>query len=302
MTSSSTSASPPRRSAELGIRAAQTGIIANTALALVKLVAGVVGNSYALVADAIESTADIFSSAVVWGGLQLAARDADEEYPFGYGKAEALATIVVSMMLIGAAVGIAVEAVREIRTPHHAPAIWTLVVLVGVVVVKWILARRVGSVATDIGSTAVRADAWHHMSDAVTSSAAFIGISIAIYGGAGWESADDYAALVASAVILYNGVLLLRPALHDLMDRRPGGEIESRVRTVAGAVEGVLAVEKLHVRKAGMVYHCEIHVQADPGMRLEASHALGGRVRSSLRSAVPELRGVLVHMEPYHPG
>jgi cation diffusion facilitator family transporter len=286
-------------SAARGIRAAQVGIIANTVLAVVKLVAGIVGNAYALVADAVESTADIFASAVVWGGLQVASREADEEYPFGYGKAEALATIVVSTMLLGAAVGIAVEAIREIRSPHHAPAPWTLAVLVVVMGVKWILARRVGAVAEEIESTAVQADAWHHLSDAVTSAAAFIGISVAIIGGPGWEAADDYGALVASAVIVYNGLRLLRPAVNDLMDRMPDRALVGRVRAIAEGVPEVRAVEKLYVRKAGLVYHCEIHVQADATMALDVAHALGGRVKAELRAALPQLRGVLVHMEPY---
>lgn len=184
-----------------GIRTAQLAIVLNAVLALTKLVAGVLGNTYALVADAVESTTDIFSSTIVWAGLRVASRDPDDTYPFGYGKAEPLATAVVAMMLLGASVGIALQSINEIRRPHLTPAPWTLAVLIGVVVVKWVLARRVRAVGADIGSTAVKADAWHHMSDAITSAAAFIGISIALWGGPGWESADDWAALLASGVI-----------------------------------------------------------------------------------------------------
>ncbi len=202
-----------------GKHAARVGILTNSALAVFKLLAGVVGHSYALIADAIESSADIVSSAVVFGGLQVAGREADEQFPFGYGKAETLAGAVVALMLLGAAAGIAVEAVREIRVPHHAPASWTLVVLVAVVAVKWTLSRWVRKVATEIGSTAVRSDAGHHLSDALTSVAAFVGILIAVIGGPGWESADDWAALGASSVIAVNGLLLLRPAVADPMDR-----------------------------------------------------------------------------------
>ena len=282
-----------------GVRAAQVGILINTLLAIAKLVAGLVGNAYALVADAVESTADILSSSIVWGALRLAARDPDGEYPFGYGKAEPLAAAVVSLMLLGAALGIAAEAVTEIRTPHHAPAPWTLAVLVVVMIIKWMLSRRVGAVGTEIGSTAVKADSWHHLSDAVTSAAAFIGISIALWGGPGWESADDWAALVASAVIAWNGVHMLRPALHDLMDRMPGADIVEPVRRAAEAVDGVRCTEKLAVRRAGMAYFVDIHVQADGAMSLHDAHVLGGRVKSAIRSALPQVQGVLVHMEPY---
>jgi cation diffusion facilitator family transporter len=282
-----------------GVRSAQVGMLTNAALALVKLLAGVFGNSYALIADAVESSADIFSSLIVWGGLRIASRDPDDDYPFGYGKAETVATATVSLMLIGAAVGIAVEAFREIRTPHHAPAPWTLVVLIAVVVIKSLLARRVGAVGDEVGSSAVQADAWHHFSDAITSAAAFIGISIAVWKGAGWESADDWAALVAAVVILYNGSSMLRTSLRDLMDRHPGENIALPVRQVAEGVPGVAAIEKLLIRRAGIAYHVEIHVQADPAMSLAAAHSLGGLVKSTIRAAQPRVRGVLVHMEPY---
>ena len=290
-----------------GVRSAQVAILVNTGLAIAKLVAGLAGHSYALVADAVESTADILSSTIVWGGLRVAARDPDEAYPFGYGKAEPLAASVVSLMLLGAAVGIALEAVSEIRTPHHVPAPWTLGVLVVVVAIKWSLSRRVHAIGADIGSIVVTADAWHHMSDAITSAAAFIGISIAVWGGPGWESADDWAALLASCIIAYNGVAMLRPALHDLMDRMPGPEITQPIRAAASAVPGVLATEKLFIRRSGLGYRVTIHVQADPTMSLHDSHALSGAVKAAIRDAVPHVQYVLVHMEPFataavHPG
>jgi cation diffusion facilitator family transporter len=274
-------------------------MLINAALAIVKLVAGLVGNTYALVADAVESTADIFASLVVWGGLRVASRDPNEDYPFGYGKAESVAAAVVAMMLFAASIGIAFEAVREIRTPHKTPAPWTLLVLVGVFLIKFVLFRRTMSIGREAHSTAVRADAWHHASDAITSVAAFIGISIALWGGPGWEQADDWAALFASAVIFYNGSLLVRPAMHDLMDRMPGSEIVEKVRAAASSVPSVRAVEKLSARKAGMAYYIDIHVQADPLMSLHDAHELSGAVKSAIRSSVPLVAGVLVHMEPF---
>jgi cation diffusion facilitator family transporter len=287
-----------------GIRSAQIGLAVNAALALAKLVAGIVGNTYALIADAVESTVDIFSSVVVWGGLRVASRDPDEAYPFGYGKAEAVAASLVSLMLLGAAVFIAVESIREIRRPHLTPAPWTLIVLVAVMAIKWLLSRKVEAVGHDIGSIAVKADAWHHLSDAITSGAAFLGISIALLGaryagGSGWESADDWAALLAANVIAYNGVKMLRPALHDLMDRSPGSEFLEMVRRAAETVPGVLATEKLFIRKTGTQYRVTIHVQADPGLSLRDAHVLGGKVKGAIRAAVPQVQSVLVHMEPF---
>jgi cation diffusion facilitator family transporter len=282
-----------------GKRAALAGILANTGLAVFKLVAGVVGHSYALVADAIESIADVASSSIVLRGLQLAGRDPDEQYPFGYGKAEAIAGATVAIMLFGAAIGIAIEAVREIRTPHHAPAWWTLLVLVVVVAIKGILSRRVSAVGSEIGSTAVRTDAQHHFSDALTSAAAFIGISIAVIRGPGWEAADDWAALAASIVIAVNAVLLVRPAVADLMDRSPEPDVVADIRDTASSVPGVLAIEKLAIRRVGLGYRAVVHVQADPEMSLHDAHALGTTVTRAIHNRMPEMQSVIVHMEPY---
>ena len=293
-------AHPTRR----GIRSAQLGLLVNAALAGVKLVAGLVGNSYALVADAVESTADVLASIAVWGGLAIAAQPADEDHPYGHGKAEPLAASAVALMLLGAAVGIAIEAIQEIRAPHGPPEAWTLGVLVTVVLVKAVLSRRVLTVGSAIGSTAVKADAWHHLSDAVTSAAAFIGISLAVWGTRvlgepAWAVADDWAALAATGVIAYNGLALLQPALHDLMDRMPGPDVVAPIRRAAEAVPGVLAVEKLHARRTGLAYHVTIHIQAEPTTPLDEAHALGHRVTDAIRAAVPQVEAVVVHMEPY---
>ena len=296
MTTANPSHAPPLGR---GIRMAQLGLLVNLGLALIKLLAGIIGHTYALIADAVESTADIFASLIVWGGLAIAAQPADDNHPYGHGRAESLAGAVVALMLLMAAIGIGIEAVREIRTPHQSPAAWTLAVLVAVMAVKTLLSRRVRSVGADLGSTAVKADAWHHLSDAVTSAAAFIGISIAVWGGRGWESADDWAALVASGIIFYNGVNILRPAVAELMDRVPAGDVLTRVAAAATSVPEVRAIEKLMVRKVGVGYHVDLHVQADPALSLHDAHILSGRVKGAIRDAVPSVAGVLIHMEPY---
>jgi cation diffusion facilitator family transporter len=292
-------ASAPPPSIHRGIRWAQLGLLINAVLALVKFITGILGHSYALIADGIESSADILSSFIVWSGLRISTRTADQYYPFGYGKAEALAAAVVSLMLLAAALGISIESVREIITPHHAPAAFTLVVLIVVVIVKEVLYRRVFAVGHAAGSSAVQADAWHHRSDAITSACAFIGISVALIGGPGWEMADDWAALVAASIIAYNGLSLLRPAIADLMDRTPTGGVLDRVSAAAMAVEEVRAIEKVKVRKAGIEYFVDLHVQADPMLSLKAAHILSGKVKSAIKAAVPAVSGVLVHMEPF---
>ncbi len=281
------------------IRWAQAGLLINALLVLVKLIAGIVGHANALVADAVESSADIFSSLIVWMGLSIAARPADEDHPYGHGKAEPLAAAVVSLMLLGAAVGISILAIREIRTPHHLPAPFTLFVAAGVIIIKEILYRRVSRVGKDVGSTAVTADAWHHRADAVSSLAAFIGISIALIGGRGWEAADDWAALVAAILVAVNGVRTLRPAISGLMDEAPDTTVKVRAMEAACSVDGVRKVENLKLRRSGLGFYVDLHVQADPAITLEDAHEIAARVKYAILDAIPNAVNVLVHMEPF---
>lgn len=288
--------------ARRGIGAARLAMGVNAVMVVLKVTTGLVGNSYALVADGVESTLDIFSSLIVWRGLSVASRAADDRYHFGYGKAESLAAATISVMLLLAAIGISVQAVREILVPHHVPEPYTLLVLVAVVAAKEGLFRRLIRVGTEVSSTAVTADAWHHRSDAITSAAAFVGISVALVGGPAWAPADDVAALLASTVIAYNGVRLLRPAIYDLMDRAPEPTVLGRVDREARAVDGVLAVEKIQARRAGTGYFVALHIEADPSITLAQAHLLGHEVKDAILEALPAVLDVLVHMEPHGPG
>ena len=281
------------------IRWAQAGLLTNALLVLVKFVAGIVGHANALVADAVESSADIFSSLIVWMGLSIAARPADEDHPFGHGKAEPIAAAVVSLMLLGAAVGISIMAIREILRPHHLPAPFTLFVAAAVIIIKEILYQRVSRVGREVGSTVIAADAWHHRADAVSSLAAFIGISIALLGGPGWEAADDWAALVAAILVAVNGVRTLRPAIAGLMDEAPDRTVKQRAMEAAADVDGVRSVENLNVRSSGLGFYVDLHVKADPAMSLEAAHEIAAKVKYAILAAIPNVVNVLVHMEPY---
>jgi cation diffusion facilitator family transporter len=281
------------------IRWAQAGLLTNACLVFVKIFAGIIGHSNALIADGVESSADIFSSLIVWMGLSIAARPADEDHPYGHGKAEPLAAAVVSLMLLGAAIGISIIAIRDIRTPHLLPAPFTLFVAAGVIIVKEILYRRVSRVAKEVGGTAIVADAWHHRADAISSLAAFIGISVALIGGRGWEAADDWAALVAAGVVAVNGIRTLKPAISGLMDEAPDRSVKERVLHAATEVDGVRSVENLNVRGSGLGFYVDVHVKMDPTLTLEDAHEIAAKVKYAVLAAVPSVVGVLVHMEPY---
>ena len=284
-------------SASKSIRWAQAGLLVNATLVLVKLIAGIVGHANALVADAVESSADIFSSIIVWMGLAIAAKPADEDHPYGHGKAEPLAAAVVSLMLLGAAIGITIMAVREIITPHHLPSPWTLFVAAGVILIKEAMYQRVSRVGKELGSTVVVADAWHHRADATSSLAAFVGISIALWRG--WPAADDWAALIAAVLVAVNGIRTLRPAISGLMDEAPDRAVREKALIAALGVLGVRHVEHLNVRGSGLGFHVDLHVQADPSMSLEDAHEIASRVKYAILDALPNVGKVLVHMEPY---
>jgi cation diffusion facilitator family transporter len=281
-----------------GVRYAVIGIVVNALLAAVKIIAGVIGHTYALIADGIESTLDIFGSLVIWYGLKVAAEPPDAEHPYGHGKAEPVASIVVSIVVLGAALSLAVQSVREILTPHHAPAPFTLGVLLGVVVVKELLFRKVLHAGHSIDSGAVKMDAWHHRSDAITSIMAFIGISVALIGGKGWEAADDWAALLACGLIGWNGARLLRAALHDAMDAAPPRELEDSVRTVAAAVPGVAALDRCLIRKSGLEFFVDLHIGVNPELSVREGHRISHAVRDAIRAKHPAITEVLVHLEP----
>ena len=281
-----------------GLSVAASAVAINLVLALVKISVGVLGSSYALIADGIESTADIFSSLIVYGGLQISTRPPDEDHPYGHGKAESLAALVVSLFLIGSATLIAVQSIAEIRTPHSSPAWYTLPVLFLIIVVKEILFRRMYSVGESLESSSLRSDAWHHRSDAITSLAALIGISIAVFGGERYASADDWAALLACSVILFNALRLLRPALNEMMDAAPPQEFESRLIELAEGVKGVVRVEQCRIRKSGLGYLMDIHVEVDGEMSVWQGHAIGHDVKDRLLASELAIVDVVVHIEP----
>ena len=280
------------------LRATFLGLAANVVLTVAKFLAGILGHSQALIADAVESLADIFSSIIVWRGLVVAETPPDEDHPYGHGKAEPLAAALVSVMLLLAAAWIAFNALHELNEPRIAPSPWTLIILIIIIAVKETLFRFVLHESETVESSAVETDAWHHRSDAITSAAAFLGISISLIGGKGYASADNWAAVAAAAVIAWNGWRLLRPAFNELMDRSPDRELIEKIRAVAATIPGVDKVEKCFVRKMGYQFFVDMHLEVDPQMTVENSHRIGHEVKNKVRAEIPSVRDVLIHIEP----
>ena len=274
-------------------------IIANIGLAFSKGIAGYFGNSYALIADAIESTADVFSSVFVLFGLKYSSRPADKNHPYGHGKAETLVTFAIVGFLVVSATIIAYESIQHIRTPHKTPAKFTLVVLAVIVIIKEIFYRFVSKKSDETNSTSLKADAWHHRSDAITSLMAFIGISIAIYMGPGYETADDWAALLASGFIIYNAYLIFRPALGEILDEHLYDELIVEIRNIAAEVDGVIDTEKCFVRKTGMTFLVDLHLIVNANISVAEGHEIAHNLKDAILKVIPQIADVLIHVEPH---
>ena len=280
------------------IKATYFSIIGNACLAIIKGLGGFFGNSYALIADAIESTADILASFLVLFGLKYTNRPADKNHPYGHGRAEPLITFIIVGFLITSATVIAYESFHNIFTPHALPKFWTLFILAPIIIWKEISFQLVMKTAKVTNSSSLKADAWHHRSDAITSITAFIGISIALYFGPGYESADDWAALFASAFILYNCYHIFRPALGEIMDEHLYDDLIDEIRTVSKTVHGVIDTEKCFIRKSGMKYHVDLHAIVDGNINVREGHNIAHLLKDTLREKIPNLGHVLIHVEP----
>lgn len=280
------------------LKATYFSMIGNTLLSIIKWIAGYFGNSFALIADAIESTADIFSSFLVFLGIKYASKPADENHPYGHGRIEPLVTFLVVAFLVISATVIAYESIQNIQTPHELPKQFTLIVLGMIIIWKEVSFRVVMAKSIKTKSSSLKADAWHHRSDAITSIAAFIGISIALIMGKGYESADDWAALFAAGFILYNSFLIFRPALGEIMDEHVHDDLIEQIREISKSVEGVIDTEKCYVRKTGMKYYVDLHAIVQGEISVKVGHEISHRLKDTLQSQLPEIAQVLIHIEP----
>lgn len=278
-------------------RAVVWGVAASIALGFVKLIAGVVGNSSALVADAVESFADVLAAGVVWGGLHISARPATQRHPYGYGKAESLAAVIVALLILGAGVAIIAQSAMAALGSHDAPAPWTLLVLLAVMLAKETLFRVLRAEAARAESDALRADAWHHRSDALTSLAAFVGIGVAVVGGEGWYIADEIAAAFAGVIIVFNALRIMRAPVRELLDAHTE-DLAIDAHRVAAGVGGVRHVEKVVARKSGTAHFIDMHVWVDPAMNVLDAHEVAHRVKDAVMEMVPGVEDVLIHIEP----
>ena len=300
MKSQDSSAVPFDKKVQSGIKLSAFTILSNLILSAIKIASGIVGNTYALIADGMESLMDVFSSTMVWISLRYSIKPPDDEHPYGHGKIESIAALAISSFLILAAIIITAQSINAINNNQSVPASFTLYVLGFIIIFKEILYRILYHKGRQLQSSALKSDAWHHRSDALTSVAAFVGICIAIIAGPGYESADDWAALLACSIIFYNGIKLFVKALHDVIDTSPSVEFEDRVRNIAKQVDGVIEIEKCRIRKSGLFYLMDIHVTVDGTIDVKEGHDIGHAVKDRLIESDLKIADVIVHIEPHN--
>ncbi len=279
-------------------RTALLSVITNTILAAAKGFAGIVGHSDALIADAIESCADIFSSFLVLFGIRYASKPPDEDHRYGHGKAEPLITFAVVGFLLISATIIAVESIRHLSEQQEQPEFFTLYVLAAIILIKELSFQYVYKKGVQTNSSSLKADAWHHRSDAISSLIAFLGILATFLFGKGFEKADDWAALIASFFIVYNAYRIFRPALGEIMDEHTHHELIDEIRLEAVKVKGVIGIEKCWARKNGMSYVVDLHLELDGNISVTAGHDISHALKDHLMDVFPYLTDVLIHIEP----
>ncbi len=283
---------------QTAMQAAQWSMVSNLGLAIIKIGVGFFGHSFAMIADGIESVSDVFSSILTWFGLKYASKPPDRNHPYGHGKAEPLITFVVVGLLIGSAIFIMIQSIYFIRHPHEVPERYVLIILGLIILVKELFYRIIKKKSRETGSRVLEAEAWHHRSDAITSIAAFTGISIAVIMGEGYQAADDWAALIAAGIIIFNAYRIFRPALGEVMDENTHQEIIHKVRTLSREVDGIIDTEKCMIRKSGMFYLVDLHAVVDGQISVHQGHELAHHLKDHLKSTIPEISEVLIHIEP----
>jgi len=284
-------------------KATLLGIAIDGLLVLLKMAAGIIGNSAVLIADAVHSFSDMFSSLIIYIALKIATKEADKEHPYGHGRAEVIAGNIVSFFLVCMAAGIGYAAVRRMRSTFLGPpgVVALIAAFVGMVV-KEAFYRYKKSVGEKVGSISLMADAWHHRSDAFSSACALIGAGGAYFLGSRFNILDPIAAAVVALIVVGAGVRLFIESTQKLMDVQGPEELVSRIRETVLSIHDVLGVEKLRVRKAGLEYLVDIHVEVDKDMSVKKSHEVSQQVRRKVLANLKEVRDLLVHIEPYFPG
>jgi len=284
-----------------GRKVATASIAASALLATANIAIGLRAGSTSVVAAGIELAGDVIASTLVLVAMFLASRPADRNHPYGHGRIEILAGLSVGFILAGGGVGICWRSLQEIQQAHAPPAAYSAVPLLAAIIVRGGMSTFKFRAGRNIGSVSLVADAWNDAVDILSALAALVALGLTLLDPARYLAADHYGGFAVGLFVIYTGGRVVRDASVDLIDTMPQPEVIDDIRHAATAVEGVLGTEKCYARKTGLKYYVELHVAVDPRMTVEESHEIGTRVRSHLRSVLPSIGDVLVHIEPAYP-
>ncbi len=283
---------------QTGQRIAAAGMAITGALALVKIFAGLAVHSTAVVADGLESAGDVFSSGMVLLGLTLSFKPADENHPYGHGRAEILSGLLVGLVLASGGALISYGSFLRLGQPHE-PLRWFVVwPLAASLVAKSALAATKFQVGKRMRSAALMGDAWHDTTDCISALTALIAVALTLAAPQRFFNADRYGGLAVGIIIILAGVRVARETALQLMDTMPSDKMIAEIRAAASQVHGVLGIEKCFARKTGLSYHVDLHMEVDPEMTVRQSHDLAHEVRLRVVEQVDWVADVLVHVEP----
>jgi len=287
-----------QRNLKLGRRVAILGILASAVLATGNVTVGLLAGSASVVATGLEFVGDVLASAIVLAGMLIAAKPADLEHPYGHGRFETLAGLVVGIILAAGGAGICFRSlvgVSEVHAPPSAYAIWALV---GAILVRGVMSTVKFRVGRRIQSSSLVADAWNDAVDILSASAALVALGLTLYDPARFLSADHYGGFTVGLVVILTGLRVMRDTSRDLMDTMPDGERLDEIRAAVMRVHGVVGVEKCFARRTGLQHHVDIHLEVDPNLTVWESHDIATQVRAYLCENLEWIADVLVHVEP----
>jgi cation diffusion facilitator family transporter len=279
-------------------RVALAGIGVSGMLACSNIIVGLLVNSTSVVATGFEFAGDVLASSIVLVGMGVAARPADKNHPYGHGRFETLSAFVVGVILAAAGVMICFQSLQAVGAKHDPPGVSAAAALVGAIVLRGIMSTVKFRVGRRLRSSALLADAWNDAVDILSALAALTAVGLANYDPARFLAADHYGGFVVGIVVVVTGIRVGRDASLELVDTMPQPELTGEIVRVAGSVVGVRGIDKVFARKTGLQYHIDLHIEVDATLTVAASHAIGGRVRATLKRELSWVADVLVHVEP----
>jgi len=275
------------------------GLFSNLALIAIKAVAGILGNSFALLADAVESATDALSSLFLWMGLRYAQRPPDENHPYGHGRLEPLLTFLVVAFLLGSALSIGIQGYLNLKNPQTLPKPFTLVVLLGIIAWKEATFHYIRLKAKRLHSSVLQVEAWHHRSDALSSLFALVGIGMAWILGPDFAWLDEAAALISALILVLNAYRIFRKAFSEIMDEDVYQPLANRILEIGESLPFIMGIPTCRIRKLGTRYYVDLHVWVDPSMSVAQSHAHAHDLKDCIMADQPQIQDVLIHVEPY---